>query len=161
MINEIETYKKNSLTNLRHHKKESKNISTKQGGSYTHTWKQRHPTKGTPKQPRHDLIHTKRGTYSCPKPTPPNPLWPVTSHIAHAGKNKISRAPLPMSPLGPGNPKPTTRAVGGRRLNASVETSTRTPRLHQTRLLRVPSTRPPGHAWRNGTAVYFQDGLRA
>ena len=66
-----------------------------------------------------------------------------------------------MSPLGPGNYMPTTRAFGGRGLNTSVETSVLTPRLHQTRLLRAPSTRPAGQADGHGTAVYFQDGLRA
>ncbi len=94
-----------------------------------------------------------------------HPQTPMTGNQSHSPrwlkKNKISRAPLPMSPLGPGNCKPTTRAFGGRGLNASVETSTRTPRLHRTRLLRVPSTRPAGHADGDGTAVYFQEGLRA
>ena len=40
------------------------------------------------------------------------------------------------------------RAVGGRWLSASTEVLARTPRLHQTRILRVPFTHPPEGAGR-------------
>ena len=69
------------------------------GGSYIRPRKQRHTPKGTRKHPRHDPVHTKRGTYSCPKlPTPvahttdpPNPLSYATI-IASANSRKMNAA---------------------------------------------------------------------